>query len=171
MKQEQPKPGQAREITRFLEKIVIDAGVGRASQNPNFEEKGLPQISRDIALLGGQKPQIRRARKSIAGFKIREGQVVGLRATLRSKKMVDFFERLIKIVWPRMKDFRGLELRAVDAGGALNAGVKEHFVFPEIKPEESPLSFSLGISIVPRKKNRDEAIKKLRELGAPLKKN
>jgi len=171
MKREQSKQSEySREVAQFLEKIVVGAGVGRVAQNPNFEEKGLPQISRDIALLAGQRPQIRRAKKSIAGFKVREGQIIGLKTTLRRKKMIDFFERLIKIVWPRMRDFRGLDLRAIDGGGVLNAGFKEQFVFPEIKPEESPLSFSVGVSIVPRKKSRDAAIKRFRELGMPLKK-
>ncbi len=170
MKHDQSKQERAREITRFLEKIVIDTGVGRLAQNPNFEEKGLLQISRDIALLTGQKPQVRRAKKSISGFKVREGQIVGLKATLRRKKMVDFFERLIKIVWPRVKDFRGLNPDAVDAGGTLNMGFKEQFVFPETKPEESPISFSMGASIVPRRKNKDMAVEKFRELGVPLKK-
>jgi len=171
MKHEQPKQSErGRQIARFLEKIVIDAGVGRAAQNPNIEEKGLPQISRDIALLSGQKPQVRRAKKSIAGFKVREGQIVGLKVTLRRGRMIDFLERLTKIVWPRVRDFRGLNLHAIDAGGTLNTAFKEQFVFPEIKPEESSLSFSMGVSIVPRRKNRDEAIKKFRELGIPLKK-
>ncbi len=171
MKYEQPKQSEnSRRVTQFLEKIVIDAGVGRAAQNPNFEERGLPQVSRDIALIAGQKPQVRRAKKSISGFKVREGQIVGLKATLRRGKMVDFFERLVKIVWPRVRDFRGVDLGAVDRGGVLNVGFKEQFVFPEVKPEESPLSFSLGVSIVPRKKDRQWAIEKFRELGLPLKK-
>lgn len=171
MKREQSKQSeQGREIAQSLEKIVLDVGVGRMAQNPNFEEKGLVQLSRDIALLTGQKPQVRRAKKSIAGFKVREGQIVGLKVTLRRKKMVDFLERLIKMVWPRVKDFRGLELHAIDAGGVLNTGIKEQFVFSEVKPEESPISFSMGVSIVPRKKNREESIEKFRKLGIPLKK-
>lgn len=160
-----------KRVAGFLEKIVVNAGVGRLSGQPSFEEKSLPQVSRDLAILCGQKPQIRRAKKSIAGFKIREGQVVGLRATLRRGRMVDFFERLIKIVLPRVRDFRGLERGTIDAGGTLNIGIKEQFVFTEINPEESPVSFSLGISLVPRKKNREEAIKKFMEFGAPLKKD
>ena len=160
---------QARGITNFLEKIVIDVGIGRLSSQPNFD-KTLPQVISDVAVICGQKPQVRAAKKSIAGFKIREGQVVGLRATLRRRKMVDFFERLIKIVLPRVRDFRGLKLSFVDGGGVLNIGIKEQYVFPEIVPDKSTLSFSLGINIVPRKKNREKALEKYKELGVPLKK-
>ncbi|MGC9968710.1 MAG: 50S ribosomal protein L5 [Minisyncoccia bacterium] len=159
-----------KKIKAFLEKIVVDAGVGRLSQTPNFEEKALAQVSRDLALITGQKPQVRKAKKSIAGFKVREGQIVGLRVTLRSDKMVDFFGRLITIVLPRVRDFNGLDLRNIDQGGALNAGIREQFVFPEIAPEESPVSFSLGIALVPRRKNRAQALQTFRTLGVPLKK-
>jgi len=170
MTQEIKKLNTKDETAGFLEKIVVNVGVGRLSSQANFEEKILPQISRDLAILTGQKPQARRSKKSIAGFKVREGQVVGLRVTLRRRKMVDFFSRLIRIVLPRVKDFRGLELRNVDAGGVLNIGLREQFVFPEISPEQSSLTFSLEISAVPRRRGRDGAIKTLRELGVPLKK-
>jgi large subunit ribosomal protein L5 len=171
-KHEIKKADKAESDTRrFLEKIIINAGVGRLSSQPNFEEKGLIQVSRDLAALGGQKPQVRRAKKSIAGFKIREGQIVGLRVTLRRKKMFDFFHRFINIVLPRVRDFRGISLDSIDNGGALNIGLKEQFVFPEVNPEQSPISFSLGISMVPRKRNRREALENFRRLGAPLKKS
>lgn len=159
-----------RLIAQFLDKIVIDAGVGRLSNQPSFEEKALPQVMKDISLVSGQKPEVRRAKKSIAGFKIREGQIVGLRVTLRKKKMIDFFERIIKIVLPRVRDFRGLDPKIIDKGGTLNIGLKEHQVFPEINPEQSPIPFSLGVSIVPRIKNREKSVEKFRALGVPLKK-
>lgn len=156
---------------RFLEKAVINAGVGRASQQPNFEDKTLPQILKDVSLVAGQRPQVRRARKSIAGFKIREGQIVGLRATLRGRKMIDFFERLITIVLPRVRDFGGLDPRTVDQGGALSIGFREQYVFPEIVPEESPFSFSLEVTLVPRRKKRDAALDAYRKLGVPFKRS
>ncbi|RJQ29572.1 50S ribosomal protein L5 [Candidatus Parcubacteria bacterium] len=161
----------SRDIRSFLEKIVVSAGIGRLSQLPNFEEKALPQLARDLGLIAAQKPRVARAKKSIAGFKIREGQIVGLAVTLRRKKMVDFFERFITIVLPRVKDFSGIDPRTVDERGALNVGIKEHVVFPEIAPEDSPLSFSLGVAIVPRVKHRGAALLKYRELGVPLKGN
>ena len=159
-----------KELRFFLEKIVIDAGVGRLSQTPNFEEKALVQVMRDLAAMTGQKAQIRKAKKSIAGFKVREGQIVGLRITLRGARMVDFFERLITIVLPRVRDFGGLELSNVDHGGTLNLGVREHLVFPEISPEQSPVTFSIGVSVVPRKKNHDVSLEAFRKFGVPLKK-
>ena len=159
-----------KHIGEFLQKIVIDAGVGRLSNQPNFEEKSLLQVVKDLSAISGQKPEIRRAKKSIAGFKIREGQIVGLRITLRRKKMVDFFERLIRIVLPRVRDFRGLDSKIIDKGGTLNLGLKEHVVFPEINLEQSPISFSLGMSIVPKIKNREKALEQFRAFGVPLKK-
>ena len=159
-----------KEIRAFLEKIVIDAGVGRLSQTPNFEEKALIQVMRDLAAVTGQKAQIRRAKKSIAGFKVRENQIVGLRITLRKQKMVDFFERLITIVLPRVRDFRGLELTNIDEHGVLNLGIREHAVFPEISPELSPVSFSLGIAVVPKIRNRVKSLEVFHKFGVPMKK-
>jgi large subunit ribosomal protein L5 len=159
-----------KELRSFLEKIVIDAGVGRLSQTANFEEKALVQVRRDLAAMTGQASQIRRATKSIAGFKIREGQIVGLRVTLRKEKMVDFFERLVTIVLPRVRDFNGLERSNVDQGGTLNLGIREHLVFPEVSPEESPVIFSIGVSVVPRMKNHDVSLAEFLKLGVPLKK-
>ena len=167
------KPQQSdhnKAVAQFLEKIVIDAGIGRLSNQPNFEDKALVQVTRDISLITGQKAQIRRAKKSIAGFKIRDGQIVGLKVTLRKKRMIDFFERLVRIVLPRVRDFRGLDLKTIDGGGTLNIGLKEQQVFPEIDPEHSPVSFSLGISVVPRIKNRGKAVETYRALGVPLRK-
>ncbi len=161
---------ERKEIRNLLEKVVVDAGVGRLSQTPNFEDKVLEQVKRDLAAMTGQAPQIRRAKQSIAGFKIREGAIVGLRVTLRKEKMVDFFERLITIVLPRVRDFNGLELSNVDQGGTLNLGIREQFVFPEISPEQSPVAFSIGVSAVPRGRGREAALETLRKLGVPLKK-
>jgi len=158
-----------QELLSFFEKIVVNAGIGRISQMSNFEDKILPGISRDLALLSGQKPEVRRARKSIAGFKVREGQIVGLRVTLRRGRMVDFFERFIKIVLPRLRDFHGIPLTAVDEAGVLNIGLKEQLVFPEVPPEQASHIFSLGVSLVPKDRNRTKAIEEYRRLGVPLK--
>ncbi len=163
------KTARQEEISKFLEKIVVNAGIGRLSQQPNFEEKALKQIARDISLIAGQMPQTRKAKKSISGFKIREGQIVGMKVTLRRRKMVDFFERLITIVLPRVRDFRGIDPNLIDDVGTLNIGFQEQMVFPEINPEESPVVFPLGINIVPKRKNKEKAIKEYRRLGVPLK--
>lgn len=163
------KNSYRQEIRKSIEKVVVNIGIGRLSQQPNFEEKILPQVSRDLSSITGQKPEIRKARKSIAGFKIREGQIVGLKVTLRRERMVDFFERLVRIVLPRVRDFNGLSLDNIDSTGILNIGVKEQIVFPELDPDESILSFPLGINIVPKIKKRQNAIDKYYELGVPLK--
>lgn len=164
------KTGRPLEISRFLEKIVINAGVGRLSQQPNFEQKILPQIMDNISAIVGQRPELRKAKKSISGFKVREGQVVGIKVTLRRQKMVDFFERMITIVLPRLRDFRGIDIAFIDDIGTLNLGFTEQMVFPEINPEETPVTFSLGVNIVPRKRNRDKAIAEYRRLGVPFRK-
>ena len=155
-------------VRAIIEKIVVDVGVGRLSAQPQFEEKVLPQLMKDVALITGQKPEIRRARKSIAGFKVREGQIVGLRVTLRRARMIDFFRKFISIVLPRVRDFHGINPHAIDEKGVLNVGVREHVVFPDINPEASPVSFSLGMNIVPRKRVREHAEAMYRELGVPF---
>lgn len=157
------------EIPR-IKKIVVNVGVGRASQQANFEEKFLPELMKEVSLITGQKPAIAKAKKSIAGFKVRQGQIVGLKVTLRRRRMFDFLERLIKIVFPRLRDFRGITLTNVDSGGNLTIGLKEQTVFPEINPEVSKVDFGLEISIVSSAKNREEAIGFYRQLGLPLKK-
>lgn len=157
-----------RDIRNFFEKIVVNTGVGRLAQQPNFADKGLASVKKDLSAITGQEAQVRPAKKSIAGFKLREGQIVGLRVTLRDRRMVDFFERLITIVMPRVHDFRGISLDSVDAGGALNIGFREQLVFPEISAEESQLTFPLGINLVPREKNKEKALETYRKLGVPL---
>ena len=158
------------QVKSFLEKVVINAGVGRASQQQQFEEKILPQIMKDIAALAGQRPRVTRAYKSIAGFKMRQGQIIGVQVTLRGGKMVDFFKRFITIVLPRVRDFGGLSPSSIDHSGVLNVGLKEQYVFSEITPEESPFIFSLGVTIVPKMRDRAKALSQYGELGMPLKK-
>jgi large subunit ribosomal protein L5 len=166
-----PKLDNAVPVKAFLEKIIINAGVGRASQQAQFEEKTLPQILKDIASLAGQAPRVRRSYKSIAGFKMRQGQIVGVQVTLRGGKMFDFFKRFITIVLPRVRDFSGLELSSIDHSGCLNVGLKEQYVFSEITPEESPFGFSLGVTMVPKMRDRTRALGVYRELGVPMKKD
>ncbi len=153
-----------------IKKIVVNVGIGKMSQQPNFEEKVLPELTKEISLITGQKPAITKAKKSIAGFKTREGQTVGLKVTLRRQRMLDFLERLNKIVLPRLRDFRGINLKSVDNKGNLNIGLREQMVFPEINPESSRIDFGLEITIVGDTKNREEAIQSFRNMGIPLKK-
>jgi large subunit ribosomal protein L5 len=156
-------------LTAQLEKIVVNAGIGRASTQANFEEKFLVQALRDLGLITGQKAEIRKARKSIAGFKIRENQVIGLKVTLRRAKMVDFFERFTRMVVPRIRDFAGIDPTNVDARGVLNMGIREQYVFPEVNPEESFTTFSLGVTIVPKTRDRKKAMALYTDLKIPFK--
>lgn len=158
------------EIPR-IEKIVVNVGVGRLSQQPNFEDKILPELIKNLSLITGQKTAICKSKKSIAGFKIRTGQIIGLKTTLRRKRMFDFFEKLIKIVFPRIRDFQGINLKNIDSQGNLSIGLKENTVFPEINPEISKVDFGMEISIVIKAKNKEEATELYRILGIPLKKH
>lgn len=159
------------EVLMRIERIVVNAGIGKISSQPNFQDKILPDLIREFALVTGQKPRTNPAKKSIAGFKVRAGAIVGLTTTLRGRRMVGFLARFNLAVLPRIRDFRGVDLRNVDAEGNLTIGIKEHIVFPEVNPETSKVSFGLQVTIVPRRmKDRDEAIAFYRKLGVPLKK-
>src|ERR671919_2384004 len=111
-----------------LEKIVVNMGVGEASQ----DSRRLDGAMEDLARITGQKPQLRRARKSIAGFKIRDGMPVGARVTLRGERMWEFLDRLINIALPRVRDFRGISPRSFDGRGNFAIGIREQIIFPEI---------------------------------------
>lgn len=159
-----------KETKNFLEKIVVSIGVGKMRGATHFEDKILPEIEKELALLTGQKPARRKAKKAISNFKTRIGDVVGLQVTLRGKKMEDFFTRMNTIVFPRVKDFRGLDVKNIDANGNLNIGFKEQYVFPEIIIEQSNVSFGVQVTCVPRLQRRDAAIDFYRSAGVPLKK-
>lgn len=158
-------------IAPHLEKAVLNSGFGRQSAQPQFIEKTLPHVIEELGLIAGQKPAIRPARKSIAGFKIREGLAVGAKATLRGKRMRQFLAKLMTVVLPRIRDFRGIDPKNVDARGNLNIGIRDHHVFPEINPEASKVNFGVEITMVGRGfKSRDEAIARYRASGVPFKK-
>ncbi len=153
-----------------LEKMVVNVGLGRLRNNPQFEEKILPEVMKEAALITGQKPALRKAKKSIAGFKTRTGDIIGLQVTLRGKRMANFLSRIVNIVFPRVKDFRGLDNKNIDGSGNLNVGFKEQFVFPEINTEQSKVNFGLQVTVVPKIRNRGKAIDLYRSLGLPLRK-
>lgn len=150
-----------------IEKVVVNVGIGRALKetNPKLTER----IKNDIVIITGQKAMPRPARQSIAGFKIRQGMVVGYQVTLRGKRMYDFLERLVYIALPRVRDFRGLATSAFDGKGNLNIGVKEQNIFPEIEFESSKDLFGLQITITTTAKAREEGIELLKLMGFPLK--
>lgn len=151
-------------------KIVVNVGVGKMRSLAQFDDKVLPLIEGELATITGQKPAERKARISIAGFKIREGEVVGLQTTLRGDRMMDFFTRVVNTALPRVRDFRGLNLSNVDEHGNLNIGLREQTVFPEIVAEKSIYSFGIQITVVPKKRmKKEDAIDLYRSLGVPLK--
>ena len=147
-----------------MTKAVVNIGIGKYSN----DDKIVKEIERDLTLITGQKPQPRKAKKSIASFKVREGVVVGYRIILRRKRMYDFLERLINIALPRSRDFRGLELKNIDQSGNLNIGIKEQIIFTEVS--NSRLIFGFEIAIVTNSKDRETAVELYKALGFPLKK-
>jgi len=154
-----------------IEKVVINAGFGRlvAGLTKQEREKISQEIAHDLSLISGQKPLFTKARKSIAGFKVRKGMVIGAKVTLRGKRMYDFLERLIYIALPRTRDFRGIDPDSIDKNGNLTIGIKEHIVFPEVSSENVKRIFGFEITVVTNAKTREEAIELYRLLGFPLK--
>src|SRR3972149_1144117 len=151
-----------------LEKIVVATGVGKLRQRPGFVETILPTIEKDLAAITGQNPSQRTARKSVAGFKIRGGEVVGLKVTLRGRRMNDFLKRLIEVVMPRIRDFHGIDPGQIDQGGNLTIGIKEHIVFPEVNPDEVKFDFGLEITLVPATRDKEKSYELYKSLGVPL---
>jgi len=151
-----------------VEKVVINTGIGRIIK----DEKAVERIERDLAILAGQKPVFRKAKKSISSFKIRQGVPVGLSVTIRGKRMYDFIDRLISLALPMSKDFRGIEIRNFDAKGNLNLGIREQNIFPEITYESLKDIFSLQVTVVVKNtKGREQGIQLMRLLGFPIKKD
>lgn len=149
-----------------VEKVTVNVGTGRHLKDGKMIER----IVSDVEKLTGQKPVMRKAKKSIAGFKIREGMEIGVSATLRGKRMWDFIDRLINLALPRSKDFRGINVKNFDKTGNLNMGVKESSIFPEITYENVKDIFSLQVTVTTTAKVREQGIALLRGLGFPLSK-
>ena len=147
-----------------LEKITLNMGVGEAKLNSSI----LDAASEQLALIAGQKPTIRRARKSIASFKLREGMSVGARVTLRGARMYEFLDRLVSIALPRIRDFRGLSPDSFDGRGNYSLGIKEQIIFPEINYDKVDKIKGLNISIVTTARTDDEGRALLKHLGMPF---
>ncbi len=147
-----------------LEKIVINMGVGDAVN----DRKKVEMAARDLALIAGQKPVYTRARKSIAGFKLREGMAIGVKVTLRRQRMYEFLDRLITIALPRQKDFRGLSPKSFDGRGNYSMGMKEHIVFPEIDYDKVEQILGMDIIIGTTAKTDDEARALLKNFNFPF---
>ncbi len=148
-----------------LTKIVVNMGVGEAARDSKLIEGAI----RDLASITGQKPQVTKARKSIAQFKLREGQPIGCHVTLRGDRMWEFLDRLIAVSIPRIRDFRGLEPKGFDGSGNFNLGLKEQLIFPEIKAERVPKMRGMNISFVMGGGTDALSLDLLKELGMPFK--
>ena len=148
-----------------LEKIVINMGVGKASQDKKFI-KGAVQ---DMTAIAGQAPVVTKARKSIAGFKIREGMPVGCKVTLRGKRMYEFLDRLVTIALPRVRDFEGVNRKSFDGQGNYAMGLKEQIIFPEIDYDQIDEIRGMDIIICTTAKTDDEARELLKAFGMPFK--
>jgi large subunit ribosomal protein L5 len=147
-----------------LEKIVVNMGVGEASQN----SRALDGAMEDLAKITGQKAQMRRARKSIAGFKIREGMPVGARVTLRGERMWEFLDRLVSVALPRVRDFRGISPNSFDGHGNYALGLREQLIFPEISYDSIDTTRGLDVAVVTTTESDEEARELLRLLGMPF---
>lgn len=150
-----------------IEKIVINVGFGSLRSRKNIIEN----IKSSVMLISGQKAVITKARKSISGFKLREGEAVGCKVTLRKQRMYDFLEKLLYIVIPRIKDFNGLKADSFDGKGNFTLGMKEHIIFSEIAYENIDCSYGLDITIVTSAKNDTDGLALLESFNFPFKKN
>lgn len=150
-----------------IDKIVVNMGVGEAAADARKMDGALA----DLARITGQKAQVRRARKSIAGFKIREGMPVGARVTLRGERMWEFFDRLVTVALPRVRDFRGISPRSFDGKGNYALGLREQIIFPEISYDAIDATRGLDVAIVTTAETDDEARELLRMLGMPFREN
>ena len=147
-----------------LEKVVVNMGVGEAVQN----SRALDGAMEDLGRITGQKPQLRRARKSVAGFKIREGMPVGARVTLRGERMWEFLDRLISIALPRVRDFRGISPRSFDGRGNFALGLREQTIFPEVSYDSIDAARGMDVAVVTTAETDEEARELLRLLGMPF---
>ena len=147
-----------------IEKVVLNMGMGEAISNAKL----LDTAVEELATITGQKPVVTKAKKSIASFKLREGQSIGTMVTLRGDKMYEFLDRLINIALPRVRDFRGLPTKSFDGRGNYTMGIRDHLIFPEIDPVKVDKSKGMNITIVTTAKSDEQARSLLRELGMPF---
>jgi len=159
------KLGNVMEVPR-INKITVNMGIGSATQNI----KELESASRDLGVITGQKPIITKARKSIAGFKLRQGNPIGCMVTLRGNRMYEFLDRLLSVAIPRIRDFRGLSKKSFDGSGNYTIGIKEQLIFPEVEYDSILSVKGMNITITTSTESDDEALFLLDEFGFPFKK-
>ena len=146
-----------------IKKVVVNMGVGKAVENASHLENAL----KDLTNITGQKPQVRRARKSISNFKLREGMPIGARVTLRGQRMYEFLDRLVNVALPRIRDFRGVPAK-LSGRGDYNLGLREQFIFPEIEFEKIDAVRGMSVTIVTTSKTDEEGRELLRLFGMPF---
>jgi len=149
-----------------LEKVVINVGFGHHAKEKEF----MASVAKGLTALSGQKPVFTLAKKSISAFKIRDGMTIGAKVTLRGNRMYDFVDKLVNITFPRVRDFRGINEKAVDQKGNLTVGFKEYSSFPEIKVEDIDNVYGLEVCLNTSAKNREEGLELFYLLGFPIKK-
>ena len=147
-----------------LKKIVINMGVGKAVQDKNRMEAAADNLTQ----LAGQKSQITRSKRAVSGFRLRENLEIGCRVTLRGRRMYEFFDRLISLALPRVRDFRGINPKSFDGNGNYSMGLSEQLVFPEIDPDKVNFTQGMDITFVTNTRNDDEARELLRMFGMPF---
>jgi large subunit ribosomal protein L5 len=147
-----------------LEKIVVNMGVGKALQDKNRMQQSADQL----AQITGQRPQITKAKKSVSGFRLREGNEIGCRVTLRGQRMYEFLDRLISIALPRIRDFRGVNPKSFDGHGNYSLGLAEQMVFPEIDPDKVTFTQGMDVTFVTTTNSDEEARELLRAFGMPF---
>jgi large subunit ribosomal protein L5 len=147
-----------------LQKIVVNMGVGKALQDKNRMKEAADQLGQ----ITGQRAQIRKARVAVSGFRLREGNEIGCRVTLRGRRMYEFLDRLISIALPRIRDFRGINPKSFDGNGNYSLGLSEQMVFPEIDPDKVTFSQGMDVTFVTSTRNDDEARELLRAFGMPF---
>ncbi len=148
-----------------IEKIVVNAGIGDLMKN----KEGIEKAAKELATITGQMPSIRNAKMSVASFGLREGQPVGLKVTLRGKRMYDFLEKLITVVLPRLRDFRGVSLKSFDQHGNYNLGLRNYSVFPELDVAQTS-GRGIEITIVTSTKDKEQSKRLLELIGMPFEK-
>ncbi len=161
--------GNAMQVPK-LEKIVVNMGLGRLSE-AGRQTKVIDNAASELADITGQRPVITKARRSVAGFKLREGLPIGCMVTLRGEMMYEFFDRLVNLALPRVRDFRGLSPRSFDGSGNYTLGIREHLVFPEIDYSKVQHNKGMNVSLITTSKTDAEAIELLSRLGVPFAKN
>jgi len=149
-----------------LNKIVLNMGLGDAIQNIKIIDSAVEELM----MIAGQRPVVTRARKSIAAFKLREGMPIGCMVTLRRERMYDFFDKLVNVALPRVRDFRGISFKAFDGAGNYSLGIKEHIIFPEIEYDKIDKIKGMNISIVTSAENDEEGRELLTLMGMPFRK-